>query len=292
MSTDRAPNKSVSFDPLLPACVFCGSGRIAAYDRDYLGRTVQRCGDCRVLFMNPQFSDAWLAEFYGEYIPEASSEESDAERAAKAPVHHYHLELIEKAGPVGRLLSVGCGSGVELEVARQRGWQVEGYDVDDATVKRVAAKLQVEIRSGKFLEIPYQKGAYDCVYLHHVLEHPKNPQAYLRRIHEILKPGGVLFIACPNLGSVSNVTKTALGKVGLKGKRGKHYDTWHHLFYYSPAVLAPILERHFGYEVVQTVNGLKGRDRGGFFSLETRARVNGALPCFSSIFLLVARRPR
>ncbi len=287
LSRQRPPE----FDPPLSACAVCGSGEIARFDRDEAGRTIDRCGGCGVLFLNPQYADAWLAQLYGEYIPEKSEEESAAERANKAPVHAYHLSMIERAVRPGRLLSVGCGSGVELEVARARGWRAEGFDVDASTVSRVAARTGAPIRTGRFLELDWEDASYDCVYLHHVLEHPKDPAAYLRRIRALLRPGGTLFVACPNVRSISNRWKTFAGKAGLKSRRGRHYDSWHHLFHFSPSALRRILTDHFGFEVLRVANGVKAGDRRGLLPLSARIAVNDALPAWSSIFLLLARRP-
>jgi hypothetical protein len=55
----------------------------------------------------------------------------------------------------------------------------------------------------------------------------------------------------PNIDSVSSRYKTALGRAGLKRNRGKHYDTFHHLFYYSPSTLPPLLERRYGFRVLR-----------------------------------------
>jgi len=279
------------FDPPLTGCVVCGSSSILRFDRDHEGRTIDRCRRCGVLFLNPQYADDWLMRLYGEYIPENTEEGSAAERMHRAPVHAYHLAMIERAVRPGRLLSVGCGNGVELEVARSRGWQIEGFDVDADTVARVAARLGVPIRSGRFLEVDWPDSIYDCVYLHHVLEHPKDPAAYLRRIRRLLRPGGVLFIACPNIRSISNRWKTFAGKAGVKPRRGRHYDSWHHLFHFSPRTLSGLLVDRFGFEVLRVANGVKAGDRRGLLSLPARLAVNDVLPPWSSIFLVLARRP-
>jgi hypothetical protein len=67
----------------------------------------------------------------------------------------------------------------------------------------------------------------------------------------VLKPAGVLYIGVPNIDSISASWKTFLGKRHLKPLRGRHYDTWHHLFYYAPRPLRRILEDHFDFEVLR-----------------------------------------
>ena len=67
----------------------------------------------------------------------------------------------------------------------------------------------------------------------------------------IVDEAGVLKVV-HNIKSISNQFKTMLGKLRLKRRRGKHYDMFHHLFFYDPRTLKQILETHYGFEVVVT----------------------------------------
>jgi SAM-dependent methyltransferase len=205
------------------------------------------------------------------------------------------LKSIGRFQPPGRWLSIGCGDGLELELAREQGWQVEGYDVDAATTARVARRIQAPVHCGDFFTLALPAASYDCIYMDQVLEHPKNPQDYLIEVRRLLRPAGVLLIGCPNIRSLSNSWKTALGKAGLKKKRrGNHYGAFHHLFYYSPGALRRILESHYGFRVLASegtpLNGPKHHAAHpsflGRFSVCVRTRV----PCLESTFRLVCRK--
>ena len=111
------------------------------------------------------------------------------------------------------------------------------------------------LHTGNFFELNLTSSENDCIYLDQVLEHLKNPQDYLNEFQRILKPGGILFIASPNIKSFSSQFKIIFGKLGLKKQRGRHYDTWHHMFYYNPTELSKLLENKFGFECQ-----LKGND--------------------------------
>jgi len=237
------------FDEPLTACPICTSARIGRYDRDYMGRLIFRCGACGLKFLNPPYTDTYLAGFYARYISLDTAETPDriARRtAAKADC----LRLIDRYAVPGRLLSIGCGDGLELELARRHGWETEGYDVDPATTARVSQRVGVPVHCGELLDLKLPADRFDCVFLDQVLEHPKNPRAYLIEIRRILKPGGLLFVGCPNIMSLAKIGKTILGKLGLKRRRGRHYDTQKHLSYFSPRTLKNILRRHFHFEVL------------------------------------------
>ena len=143
------------------------------------------------------------------------------------------------------------GEGLELKVAQQRGWVVEGYDVDPATTQRLSRELNVPIYSGDLCRLDLPAEGYDCVYLDQVLEHPRQPQQCLREAHRLLRPGGVLFIGCPNIASLSSATKRLLERIGVRRRnRGRYYDSQHHLFYFSPGILRRVIERYYGFRVL------------------------------------------
>ncbi len=238
------------YDRPLTACPMCQSQRINPYDHDSEGRTISRCAACRLLFMNPQYSDEHLAAYYAGYMFK-DPDFSEAEMANRIRSKTDDIQLVERFASPGRFLSIGCGDGLELRLAQQRGWVIEGFDVDPEITRRVAAETGATVYTKDFLKLDLPSKHYDCVFMDQVLEHPKNPQDYLREINRILKIGGVLFVGCPNIKSLSCAWKTTLGKLGLRGnRRGKHYAMFHHLFYYSPPILKRIMEKHYGYNVV------------------------------------------
>jgi SAM-dependent methyltransferase len=104
------------------------------------------------------------------------------------------------ATPGGRLLDVGCGSGAFLAQMAALGWRAEGIDPDPAAVAGARdAGLTVTQGTLADLDPGEHAGAFDAVTLSHVIEHLHDPAANLRRINLLLRPGGLLWIATPNL---------------------------------------------------------------------------------------------
>lgn len=276
------------YDAPLAACPLCGSPSIAPYDRDHRGARIARCAACGVRFMNPQYTDAYLADYYATYIHEEL--DSPERRRWRLAQKTANLALIERYVRPGRFFSIGSGDGTELEVARARGWSAEGYDVDPVTTARIAQKVGVPVHTGDLFALPLPPGAYDCVYLDQVLEHPKHPADYLRLCHRLLRPEGVLYLGVPNIGSLASTWKTWLGRAGLKRRRrGRHYDTFHHLFYYSPDTLPPLLESRFGFAVARVQGDPKPRlDRWQLGAL--RDALDRRVPQLDSSFVVVARK--
>ncbi len=239
-----------TFDARLDRCPLCASSRIGAHDRDSKGIVIDRCADCALMFMNPQYTERYLQAYYAGYITD--EERGGREAARKRRQKEAAFDLIARhRSASGRFLAVGCGGGLELEIARERGFEAEGYDVDPVTTAQVSARLGLPVYSGDFDDLKLPGARYACVFADQMLEHPKNPADYLRRFLELLAPDGVLYLGVPNLASFSARLKTVQGKLGLKNRtRGSHYDTDHHLFHYTPAALRRLLGREFGYDVL------------------------------------------
>lgn len=280
------PLPAPPLDPPLRACPLCGCDRIPEYDHDFRGARIARCASCGIRFMNPQYTDAYLAEYYATYIP--SELRGPQHRAYRLAQKTASVAFLERFVRPGRLLSIGCGDGMELQVASERGWQVEGYDVDPVTTARVANATGATVYTGNLFALPLAPGAYDCVYLDQVLEHPKNPADYLRLCHRLLRPGGILYLGVPNIESLASSFKTVLGKAGLKKRRGKHYDTFHHLFYYSPRTLPRLLEQRYAFRVECVRGDPKPRLRPSRATAAWDAVVR-RVPRLDSSFVVIAR---
>ena len=275
-----------TFDPPLGLCPLCGCDDVRAFDHDYRGAHISRCRGCGVRFMNPQYTDAYLAAYYASYIPEGPR--TPEARAFRLAQKTANIELLERYTPPGRLFSVGSGDGVELAVAKSRGWTVEGYDVDETTTQRVAQRVGARIHTGDLFALALECGAYDCVYLDQVLEHPKHPARYLELARRLLRPGGILYLGVPNIESLASRGKSVLGRLGVSRRRGRFYDTFHHLFYYAPSTLPRLLERRFGFRVVTVLGDPKPRSHP---TVATRLWDRGMrhAPWLDSTFVILAR---
>jgi 2-polyprenyl-3-methyl-5-hydroxy-6-metoxy-1,4-benzoquinol methylase len=136
-----------------------------------------------------------------------------------------HLPPLPAGG--GRLLDVGCGNGGFLLLAQQAGWQVEGLDFDSGAVQ-TARSRGLEVRHGGIEVLDGRNSCYDVITLCHVIEHMYDPIVTLRRLHALLKPGGVLWLDTPNLSS--------LGALRF-GPHWQALDPPRHLVLFTPSSL-------------------------------------------------------
>jgi 2-polyprenyl-3-methyl-5-hydroxy-6-metoxy-1,4-benzoquinol methylase len=101
----------------------------------------------------------------------------------------------------GRLLDIGCGAGNFLIEAQKIGWEVYGIDPSPLAVKAAKSQGLRNIYQGFIPEADLKNNFFDAVIMFHVFEHVPNPEAVLREVYRILKPGGTAIISVPNFGS-------------------------------------------------------------------------------------------
>jgi len=97
---------------------------------------------------------------------------------------------IDSTAPPGPVLDVGSGEGALLDALVARGRTATG-------IERHAERPDVEER-----ELAEVEGEWAAVVFWHSLEHLREPGADLERAAKLLAPGGMLFVAVPNLDSL------------------------------------------------------------------------------------------
>jgi SAM-dependent methyltransferase len=170
------------------------------------------------------------------------------------------------ATPGGRLLDVGCGSGAFLIQMRSLGWRAEGIDPDPTAIASARkAGLAVTQATLADLDLGAHEGAFDAVTLSHVVEHLHDPAADLRRVNRLLRPGGLLWIATPNLEGL-----------GLRrfGRDWLGLDPPRHLVLFTPASLERLV-RVSGFEVLP---GPPAAPLAGLMFTQSEAIAQGRLP--------------
>lgn len=96
------------------------------------------------------------------------------------------------------VLDIGSGAGVQAAALRAAGKQVTEIDYG---MSRHAARREAgegELLVGNFMNMAFDR-PFDCVLASHVLEHQADVGAFLRKIHAVLREGGVLGLTVPPL---------------------------------------------------------------------------------------------
>lgn len=174
---------------------------------------------------SPAELDAFYAERYMELIeaggraPEirrllAAGPERDAELAWITSTLYADVDagLLDAAGARGRLVDVGCGTGDFLDLARARGWEVQGVEPSGLASQR-ARDRGLDVFHGtleRFLDA--DAGGFAALTLLNVLEHVPDPIGYVRHCRRLLAPRGAIAIVVPNdFSEIQAAAAAALG---------------------------------------------------------------------------------
>jgi SAM-dependent methyltransferase len=106
-------------------------------------------------------------------------------------VSHPHLAMLKllKEHTFDSVLDIGCGDGREVELFRHVSSCVVGINADP--MPGFAADFL-----GDYMDYT-AKEPFDVIWCSHVLEHIRNPGAFLEKIFRDLKDGGVLALSVP-----------------------------------------------------------------------------------------------
>ncbi len=212
-----------------PVCSLCGCREFKIIEDDEAPYKVLRCKKCSLIFVHPQPTSQELATHYNDnyYHDWISSQKQKRIRMWTA-----RLSKVEKYRQAGRLLDVGCGDGVFLDLAKKNRWQVEGTELSSYAARRASRILGADIFCGELFDAGYPEKYYDVVTLWHVLEHVQNPLRYLAEVRRIIKSDGLLVIAVPN---VNDLVMQAVFRL-IKRRKMKLYsrkDREVHLYHFS-----------------------------------------------------------
>jgi 2-polyprenyl-3-methyl-5-hydroxy-6-metoxy-1,4-benzoquinol methylase len=151
------------------------------------------------------------------------------------------LRDIEKMITGGDILDVGCGDGLFLELAKGSGWRVQGTDVSAYATEFASKRLGQNVFCGEIWDAGFHAQSFDAVTLWHVLEHTTQPARVLHEVRRVLRAGGTLVLAVPNLND--HLMRLAYRLV--KGRRLRRFslrDKEIHLFHFSVNSIRRLLD--------------------------------------------------
>lgn len=156
-----------------------------------------------------------------------------------------HFSLPQNNRP--RLLDVGCASGVFLDIARKKGFDVKGVEISEDLADYARKEFHLDV-SHDLIEAGYPTSSFDVVTLLDVIEHlpPSLLEKMIKEIHRVLQPGGILVLRTPGedamLRQIAKTLYFGSAKV-VEGPMHLFYS-YEHILSFSPATLKILFERN------------------------------------------------
>lgn len=200
---------------------------------DYLFSIV-KCINCGLIYVTPRIKEKYLKEIYEKWlVGEDDFREKDLDPWSNLFLIRLFTSL-ERICHKGDLLDIGCGWGHLLRYSSSLGWNGKGCEIDK--IKYQFCKDQnLNVVNAGLNEIDVMEESYDLITAIQVMEHLPDPMATIKRVHQLLKPGGIFVIDVPNFYSASSI---------------RHRKKWHiihpveHLYYYTYPILKKMLTQN------------------------------------------------
>ena len=232
-------------------CKLCGSTELKLKHecRDFLVSdekfSILECPQCSACFTSPEPDQTSIGRDYesDEYIAHSGKSSGIIETLYKTVrffALNSKLDLIQTESGLlkGSILDIGCGSGEFLEKCLKNGWDVTGLEPGKMAREKASDLLGKPVRKIEEL-FAWKNSTFDVITMWHVLEHVHEPIRYMKRIHELLAPGGIALIALPNHTSPDATHY---------GKDWAAWDVPRHLTHFSPQSM-DILTQKTGFVV-------------------------------------------
>jgi len=145
-------------------------------------------------------------------------------------------------GDASRVLDVGCGDGTTVRVLADKGVEAVGVDLRPSPWPEGPSFV---LGDGSCL--PFRDGSFDAVGSFTVLEHLTDPERFIRESVRVLRPGGRIVVASPNLyGSILLHPGHALSHRGGLPRYARNFLL--HLGKWARAVVVP---RRVGFDLLR-----------------------------------------
>lgn len=107
------------------------------------------------------------------------------------------------------VLDVGCGSGLALSIAHQRGAHTSGIDISGPLLAVARRRVpQADLREGGLDVLPFANESFNAVLAVNALQFAADPAGALREVRRVLAPGGR--VAIGGFASPEQCESTAL----------------------------------------------------------------------------------
>lgn len=163
------------------------------------GGTYVRCLDCSMVYLNPVFKDDYLNEYYCSNHT-VQSETVAADLSFYNKIYTQGLNLIRKQYPAGKVLDIGCSSGIFLDLAKSDGFETYGVEINKS--EAAVAKKKHRVFESDLSEVGHEE-YFDFVTMWDVFEHIKDGHTILQKIRTKLKPKGGVFLQIPSSSALA-----------------------------------------------------------------------------------------
>lgn len=178
----------------------CIVNRRCFQDREW---SLARCRLCGLHFTDPLPTEEEIHGFYqgdyhsGLYAPGKTE-------VTFGPKYRRYADALGRHLASGRVVDVGCATGLLVRMLRDRGYDAEGVELNSRSAEWGRDHYGVTIHTEPLERCPFEPGSLQALTMTDVLEHTPNPLEFLRMAARFLASGGVVLVTFPDIRSLES----------------------------------------------------------------------------------------
>jgi len=230
-----------------PNCAFCGQELsvdiLKNIPKNGGTYNISECAGCEIAVIHPFPSDDELTRLYacGNYRTDEGKRFGPIIESLILLGRTLKRRSINRFVKPGKILDIGCGRGLFLDVMRRGGWRTIGTELNRETAAYAKKVYDLKILTGDIIQHQFPAEGLDAININQVLEHLKYPKEVLLECSRILRKDGLLIISVPDLRS----PQFTLGK-----ENWFLLDLPFHLFHFTEEGLSKLLNES-GFKIRQ-----------------------------------------
>ena len=234
-------------------CHLCGNDKIRLKYSLELCKIYQ-CQHCKLVFTDQkslkhkQGKDMYSEDYFTVTHPnffKASGVDYPKylKNSKKLQTFLREVKILKKHKPNGKLLDIGCATGVFLDMAKKEGFDTFGVELSEYAAKHAAEKFKLNVFNGKLEDSKFKKESFDVITMWDFIEHVPDPVSILKKARELLKDDGIMVIQTINDDSLmckmaDKIYKYTNGKIS---KPAALVHPIHHITHFSKRTLFHML---------------------------------------------------
>ncbi len=228
-------------------CINCGKQsfllRYEGFDRLYgiPGEfNILECANCGLFSISPKLLPEDIVPYYPEnylcFLKAVEDETNlfrylDRWRARERKVK----QILRHVDTQGRILDVGCATGILLSGMQRYGWDCYGVEPDLNAAEYARNRFGLEVFYGQLEDAEFPDHYFDVVTMIDVFEHIYDPLMAMKEVLRILKPGGHFIGNIPNADAWERF---------LFGSYWAGWDVPRHYHVFTQRTISQLLETH------------------------------------------------
>lgn len=153
-----------------------------------------------------------------------------------------NLDKILSFNKEGKLLDMGCATGIFLKIAQKKGFEPFGVDSSSFAFTHIPKNLKAKVQKTTIGKAEFPDKFFNLVTMWDLIEHLFDPRSDLKHIKKFLKENGVLVIGTSDVESPW---------AKLWGKNWHFFAPPQHLYYFSKRTLRKLLNQA-GFKIIHT----------------------------------------